>query len=111
MRCGDFVYNPVVEREKIRTEVSVRIPSLSSAHRCLMRSLEPAPLTMTDNDNYVWPGLMATYPSSVPRHLALAGELSLKRLLAFRGEGRDFQWSRELYLFILHQSRRGRSMY
>eukprot|EP00814_Leptocylindrus_danicus_P006297 CAMPEP_0116010138 /NCGR_PEP_ID=MMETSP0321-20121206/3831_1 /TAXON_ID=163516 /ORGANISM="Leptocylindrus danicus var. danicus, Strain B650" /LENGTH=856 /DNA_ID=CAMNT_0003479197 /DNA_START=168 /DNA_END=2738 /DNA_ORIENTATION=+ len=107
MRCGDFVYNPVIEREKIRAEISARIPYLDTADHFLRRSLEPAPLAMTDNENYVWPGLMATYPSSVPHHLAQAGELSLKRLLAFTGESRDFRWSRELYQFILKQSSRG----
>jgi len=87
MKCGDFVYNALIDRERDRIEISSRFPWFSRNETRIERSISVGEVNeLEDGSSCVWPGLVATYLERAPAALISAGELSLKRIRAFSGQ-------------------------
>jgi len=74
--CGDIIYHDVFDLERERIDLHHTVPqNWYWAEHSILRSFDPFQFVSTHNDDVglVWRGLVATYPSTVPRqHLAAA---------------------------------------
>lgn len=100
MKCGDFVYNEVFDREKERIDILFQLPSYAwGRNKPLLRSFSlgdiledfvivPEEIDEQSHDRkivnkVVWRGLRASYPSEVPEEFIKAARYTLKRLKIF----------------------------
>ena len=85
MRCGDFIYHPVFDREKLRIDLKYTLPWLSWNEGILKRSIDLYPFTDPDICGSTWPRINATYPCNASPVLIKAGQNSLRRYHIFNG--------------------------
>ena len=96
MKCGDFVYNQVFDREKERIDIQFQLPRYAwGRNEPLLRSFSlgdiledfviiPEEIDKQSGDRnivnkVVWRGLRASYPSEVPEEFIEAARCTLKR--------------------------------
>ena len=110
MRCGDFVYHPIIDREKLRIDLSMVLPSLSWKGGIIQRSIDLYPLTTPDfhsanYNKFDWLRLKATYPCDASSELIEAGRSSLQRFNMFHGIIHDsLRWNKRLLNFSIRQN-------
>lgn len=104
MRCGDFVYHPVLDREKHRIDLSFHLPRLSWKDGILKRSIALGPIINPQVGEIMWPKVKATYPCDASSTLIKAGQISLQRYYIFNGILEDsLGWGRKATRLALHQ--------
>jgi hypothetical protein len=84
-KCGDFVVHPIFEQEKMRLELSVKVPWMAWKEYTVQRSFDPFQFIRTQEHGIVWRGPIATYPPLVPKEHVRASQLSLRRQALFSG--------------------------
>lgn len=100
MKCGDFVYNEVFDREKERINIGFHLPMYAWGRNLpLLRSfcfgdiledfviipeeIHNPPKEKSPSNKIVWRGLRAFYPSEVPEEFIQAARCTLKRFKLF----------------------------
>jgi len=116
MRCGDFIYHPIFDREKLNVDLSFNLPWLSWKQGVLNRSIDllhpiQMNLSSSKDDTSSLPlfRLKATYPCDASDVLMKAGRKSLTRYQLFHGYSNvSFNGETESLKFMLRQKNTGK---
>lgn len=107
-KCGDLVLHDVFDQERQRIDVCRRLPWMGWYEHPVQRSFDCMRFRETEY-GVIWRGLIASYPSAVPKEHEQAAKLSMHRLSLFRGELAvpSLLWGSEALEFAISQSQQG----
>ena len=104
MRCGDFVYHPILDREKLRIDLSHHLPFFSWKEDIIKRSADVFPMRSLVGVSHDWPKLEATYPCAVSPIFIDIAKQNLKRYQILHGNLEDsLTWGRKATTLALSQ--------
>jgi hypothetical protein len=111
-KCGEFVYHEIFDHEKERINISRQLPWMGWHDYPVQRSFDSMQFVNTPEHGVVWRGLIATYPSLVPKEHVKAARLSMRRLSVFRGElgVSSLSWGSKALEFAVYQNQKGAAL-
>lgn len=86
MSCGDVVHHECFDQEHERVFLEHNIPQLSWRETPIIRGIDPSSFIVTTDNQVIWQGIIASYPTPVSAQFVQASQLAAKRLAIFRGE-------------------------
>lgn len=112
-RCGDFVYHEIFDQERERIDISQKLPWMGWHDHSVQRSFDSMQFVNTTEHGVVWRGLIASYPSLVPKEHLRAARLSMRRLSVFRGELgiSSLSWGSKALEFAVYQNQKGARLF
>lgn len=100
------MYHECFDQERERVFLEQNIPQLSWRDTPFIRGIDPSSFIVTGENQVIWQGLIASYPTPVSTLFVQASQLATKRIAVFRGEtwnGLKFVGPKAMELFKYQQ--------
>ena len=77
--CGDIAYHKVFDAERERIDLEQLLPHWAWPEDIIQQSFNTFQFVSSQDHGIVWRGMVATYPTMVPRHHLIAAKMVLQR--------------------------------
>jgi Ubiquitin carboxyl-terminal hydrolase/Zn-finger in ubiquitin-hydrolases and other protein len=77
--CGDIAYHEVFDTERERIDLEQSLPHWAWPEDTIQQSFEAFQFVSSQDHGIIWRGMVATYPTMVPRHHLIAAKIVLQR--------------------------------